>query len=68
MMHESNECGIDVYKRQLQGKTLGCFCKPDPCHGDIIKEYLDWMAENANEAIVIGQIHWKGCVLSLIHI
>lgn len=46
----------------LQGKTLGCFCKPDPCHGDIIKEYLDWMAENANEAIVIGQIHWKGCV------
>ena len=46
----------------LQGKTLGCFCKPDPCHGDIIKEYLDRMAENANEAIVIGQIHWKGCV------
>ena len=38
------------------------FCKPDPCHGDIIKEYLDRMAENANEAIVIGQIHWKGCV------
>ena len=25
----------------LQGKTLGCFCKPHPCHGDIIKEYLD---------------------------
>lgn len=25
----------------LQGKTLGCFCKPNPCHGDIIKEYLD---------------------------
>lgn len=25
----------------LQGKTLGCFCKPYPCHGDIIKEYLD---------------------------
>lgn len=46
----------------LQGKDLGCFCKPDPCHGDIIKEYLDRMAENANEAIVIGQIHWKGCV------
>jgi len=25
----------------LKGKTLGCFCKPHPCHGDIIKEYLD---------------------------
>lgn len=27
----------------LKGKTLGCFCKPNPCHGDIIKEYLDGM-------------------------
>lgn len=26
---------------ELKGKTLGCFCKPHPCHGDIIKEYLD---------------------------
>lgn len=24
----------------LKGKTLGCFCKPGPCHGDIIAEYL----------------------------
>jgi hypothetical protein len=32
------------YKRrihELKGKTLGCFCKPHPCHGDIIAEYLD---------------------------
>lgn len=26
---------------ELKGKTLGCFCKPNACHGDIIKEYLD---------------------------
>lgn len=26
---------------ELKGKTLGCFCKPKPCHGDIIVEYLD---------------------------
>lgn len=26
---------------ELKGKTLGCFCKPYPCHGDIIKAYLD---------------------------
>ena len=25
----------------LRGKTLGCFCKPLPCHGDIIVEYLE---------------------------
>ncbi len=25
----------------LKGKRLACFCKPLPCHGDIIKEYLD---------------------------
>lgn len=21
---------------ELKGKTLGCFCKPQPCHGDIL--------------------------------
>jgi hypothetical protein len=26
---------------ELKGKTLGCFCKPYPCHGDIIAEYLN---------------------------
>jgi len=29
---------------QLKGKRLGCFCKPHPCHGDVIKEYLDGLA------------------------
>lgn len=23
---------------ELKGKTLGCFCKPLPCHGDILAE------------------------------
>src|SRR5207249_704636 len=26
---------------ELKGKTLGCFCVPKECHGNIIKEYLD---------------------------
>lgn len=26
---------------KLRGKRLGCFCKPAPCHGDVIKEWLD---------------------------
>ena len=25
----------------LKGLRLGCFCKPKPCHGDIIVEYLN---------------------------
>lgn len=43
---------------ELQGRTLGCFCKPNPCHGNIIKEYLDLMAENPDKAVIaIGQIY-----------
>lgn len=26
---------------ELRGKRLGCFCKPGPCHGDVIKRWLD---------------------------
>ena len=26
---------------QLKGKKLGCFCSPNPCHGDIIAHYLN---------------------------
>lgn len=29
----------------LRGKTLGCFCKPLPCHGDIIAEYLNQLPD-----------------------
>lgn len=29
----------DIYK--LAGKRLGCFCKPFPCHGDILADYLN---------------------------
>lgn len=26
---------------KLKGKRLGCFCRPEKCHGDIIVEFLD---------------------------
>jgi len=29
----------------LKGLTLGCFCKPDACHGDVIAEYLDILTD-----------------------
>lgn len=27
---------------ELDGETLGCFCAPQPCHGDIIARFTDW--------------------------
>lgn len=24
--------------RELRGKRLGCYCKPQPCHGDVLAE------------------------------
>ena len=28
--------------RALNGKRLGCFCKPLACHGDVIKDAVSW--------------------------
>jgi len=29
------------FYRELSGKILVCFCKPKPCHGNIILKYLE---------------------------
>jgi len=34
----------EVFKiavERLRGKVLGCWCKPQACHGDVIIEYLN---------------------------
>lgn len=28
--------------KSLDGKRLGCFCKPKSCHGDIIAKAVEW--------------------------
>lgn len=28
--------------QSLKGKTLGCFCKPKACHGDVIVKAVKW--------------------------
>lgn len=28
--------------RSLNGKRLGCFCKPQSCHGDVIVKAVEW--------------------------
>lgn len=30
------------YLRSLQGKRLGCYCAPKPCHGDVIVKAVAW--------------------------
>ena len=30
-----------VAVQNLKGKTLGCWCVPLPCHGDVIIKYLE---------------------------
>ena len=41
-LHQEPELYLELLK--LDGKVLGCFCKPKPCHGDVlvklIQEYL----------------------------
>lgn len=27
---------------ELKGKTLGCYCKPQACHGDVLAAAADW--------------------------
>lgn len=31
--------------RELKGKTLGCWCKPQSCHGDILVQLLNEIIE-----------------------
>jgi hypothetical protein len=33
----------------LKGKRLGCFCKPKPCHGDVIADWLNKMEQKEVE-------------------
>src|SRR6266496_4974356 len=33
----------------LTGKRLGCFCKPKPCHGDVIADWLNKKEPKAEE-------------------
>lgn len=31
--------------QELQGKVLGCWCHPKPCHGDILVKAAQWACE-----------------------
>jgi hypothetical protein len=41
--YERVQTDIEFKRRvdALSGKTLGCFCFPKPCHGDVVAEYVN---------------------------
>ena len=40
----------------LKDKVLGCYCKPETCHGDIIVEYLENEKQSIHTDRVVGSI------------
>lgn len=34
---------------ELNGKTLGCWCKPNRCHGDVLKELIELRGSTDND-------------------
>ena len=38
-LKEKPELINDLLK--LKGKTLGCWCHPEPCHGDVLVKYIE---------------------------
>lgn len=37
---KQNPSLIDELKK-MKGKRLGCWCKPEPCHGDILLKIIN---------------------------
>jgi len=40
---------VEKAKKELRGKTLGCWCKPLDCHGDILKAVADESTEQTQQ-------------------
>ena len=36
--------------RALDGKTLGCYCHPKPCHGDVLAQAVAWAMSQPDTA------------------
>ncbi len=32
---------LEEAKKELKGKVLGCWCKPNACHGDILMRFIN---------------------------
>lgn len=45
-----NDPELQKAAQALKGKTLGCWCKPQDCHGDVLVEFLDGPAPTAADS------------------
>lgn len=54
VVKEYTSRGVSTNKnyKELEGKRLGCFCKPLACHGDVIKELIYKLGENMKSVVV----------------
>lgn len=41
LMYDPDAAHLRAQLHTLEGKTLGCWCKPKACHGDVIVELLN---------------------------
>jgi hypothetical protein len=43
MMNGPNATYLRKRLMELDGKVLGCWCKPEPCHGDVLVAAIEWL-------------------------
>ena len=41
---------------ELRGKTLGCWCHPKQCHGDILVKILSWLTWMILDLIILSGV------------
>lgn len=41
VMLETSPVLVEEARKELKGKTLGCWCAPKPCHGDVLIEFIE---------------------------
>lgn len=51
----------------LTGEKLGCWCKPKPCHGDVILEYLRGQMEISPETWDSDEDEWIQTEITAFH-
>lgn len=49
-----NDLKLKKQLLDLQGKVLGCFCKPGPCHGDILINLIKEFEERDDVLQLLG--------------
>lgn len=42
-----HDVALKGYIMSLRGKTLGCFCKPKACHGDVLVKLIEELYDSS---------------------